>query len=75
VQTGKLSEQTLATAARRFQTVRDRYEKPIGDAAGLSALRTPAHLQLVARISSRVEASLSQVGADPTEITKRLRIE
>jgi beta-N-acetylhexosaminidase len=75
VQTGKLSEQTLATAARRFQTVRDRYEKPVGDAAGLSALRTPAHLQLVARIFSSIEASLSQVGADPTEITKRLRIE
>lgn len=75
VQSGKLSQQTLDAATRRFQRVRQRFEKPVGDAAGLSVLRAPEHLQLVTRILAAVDSSLSAVGTDPTEVMERIRVE
>jgi beta-N-acetylhexosaminidase len=75
VQTGKVSQQTLDTATRRFQAVRGRYEQPVGSAAGLAVLRSPEHLQLVARILNSVDGSLSEVGTDPTEIMELIRVE
>jgi hypothetical protein len=55
--------------------VRDRYEQPVGSPAGLSALRSPEHLQLVARILGSVDHSLSEVGKDPTEVMELIRVE
>jgi beta-N-acetylhexosaminidase len=75
VQNGKLSQQTLDSASRRFNAVRARYEQPVGSQAGLAALRTPEHLQLVGRITSMVDESLAQVGADPTEVMELIRVE
>ena len=75
VKTGKLSQPTLDSATRRFRAVRDRYEQPVGGVEGLSALRSPEHLQLVARILSGVDSSVTQVGGDPTEVMERLRVE
>jgi hypothetical protein len=65
----------LDTATRRFNAVRTRFEKPVGSAAGLSALRSPEHLALVARILGTVDQSLAEVGKDPTEIMEQIRVE
>lgn len=75
VESGKLSRDILNVATRRFGAVRERYAKPIGDVAGLSALRAPEHLALVDRILSGVDASLAEAGADPTEVMERIRVE
>jgi beta-N-acetylhexosaminidase len=75
VESGKLSQQIVDTATRRFDKVRSRFAKPIGPAAGLAMLRAPAHLALVARILGTVDASLSEVGKDPTEVMERIRVE
>jgi beta-N-acetylhexosaminidase len=75
VESGKLSREALATATRRFSEVRTRYEKPVGSAAGLEVLRSPEHLAVVARILSGIDAELSQVGVDPTEVMERIRVE
>ena len=71
----KLSQQILDTATRRFDSVRSRFAKPVGSAAGLSVLRAPEHLALIDRIASSVDSSLSVVGADPTEVMERIRVE
>jgi beta-N-acetylhexosaminidase len=75
VESGTLSRDRLASASRRFTTVRDRYAKPVGPASGLSVLRSPEHLALVARIVSGVDASATTVGIDPTEVMERIRVE
>lgn len=75
VEKGKLNRETLATATRRFSHVCGRYGKPVGSAADLAALRTPEHLAVVSRISSGVDARLSEGGADPTEVMERIRVE
>ena len=75
VENGKLSQHVLDTATRRFESVRSRFAKPIGSVAGLAALRAPEHLALVARILGTVEATLSEVGKDPTEIMEQIRVE
>jgi beta-N-acetylhexosaminidase len=75
VESGKVSGETLAKATRRFGEVRTRYELPVGSAAGLEVLRSPEHLAVVTRISSGVDAELSRVGADPTEVMERIRVE
>jgi beta-N-acetylhexosaminidase len=75
VESGKLSRDILNTATRRFGAVRERYAKPIGSPEGLAVLRAPEHLALVDRILSGVDASLSQAGADPTEVMERIRVE
>ena len=75
VESGKVSRETLATATRRFAQVRTRYEKPIGTAAGLEVLRSPEHLAIVTRILSGIDATLSEVGVDPTEVMERIRVE
>jgi beta-N-acetylhexosaminidase len=75
VESGKLSRERLDSATRRFGEVRSRYEKPVGSASGLSVLRSPEHLAVVARILSSVDASLSEVGVDPTEVMERIRVE
>jgi beta-N-acetylhexosaminidase len=75
VESGKVSRETLANATRRFEQVRTRFEKPVGSAAGLAALRAPEHLAVVARILSGIDAGLSEVGADPTEVMERIRVE
>jgi beta-N-acetylhexosaminidase len=75
VEGGKLSQQILDTATRRFSSVRSRFAKPIGGAEGLSALRAPEHLALVERILGTVDASLSEAGKDPTEVMERIRVE
>jgi hypothetical protein len=38
-------------------------------------LRSPPHLALVARITGAVDATLSEVGTDPTEVMERIRVE
>jgi beta-N-acetylhexosaminidase len=73
VESGKVSRETLAAATRRFAEVLTRYEKPVGSAAGLEALRSPQHLAVVTRILSGSDAELTQVGADPTEVMERIR--
>ncbi len=75
VQTGKLSQEALDGATRRFQAVRARYEQPVGSPAGLSVLRSPEHLQLVAQILGGVDSTLAHVGSDPTEVMERIRVE
>jgi hypothetical protein len=75
VESGKLSQVVLDEATRRFHGVRSRFEKPVGHVAGLAVLRSPEHLALVARILGTVDASLSEVGADPTEIMEQIRVE
>jgi beta-N-acetylhexosaminidase len=75
VENGKLSQQILDTATRRFDSVRSRFAKPVGGAAGLSALRSAEHLALVARILGTVDPSLSVAGKDPTEVMERIRVE
>jgi beta-N-acetylhexosaminidase len=75
VESGKLSRAVLDSATRRFQSVRARFEKPVGSAAGLAILRSPEHLALVARILGTVDGSLSEAGADPTEVMERIRVE
>jgi len=75
VESGKLSQSVLDTATRRFNSVRSRFEKPVGPAAGLATLRSPEHLALVARILGTVDATLAEVGKDPTEIMEQIRVE
>jgi beta-N-acetylhexosaminidase len=75
VESGKLSQAIIDSAARRFGSVRARFAQPIGSAAGLAALRSPEHLALVARILGAVDSSLADVGKDPTEIMERIRVE
>jgi beta-N-acetylhexosaminidase len=75
VESGKLSRERLDSATGRFIELRSRYEKPVGSAAGLSVLRSPEHLAIVTRILSGVDASLSEVGIDPTEVMERIRVE
>ena len=75
VQDGKLSQSVLDEATRRFSAVRSRFEKPVGPASGLAALRSPEHLALVARILGTVDANLAAVGKDPTEIMEQIRVE
>jgi beta-N-acetylhexosaminidase len=75
VESGKLSREILNVASRRFGAVRERYAKPVGAAAGLAALRAPEHLALVDRILRSVDSSLSEAGADPTEVMERIRVE
>lgn len=75
VHAGKLSQQALGNAARRFNSVLARYEQPVGAAQGLAALRTPEHLQLVARLASALSAPLPALGADPTEAVERVDVE
>jgi beta-N-acetylhexosaminidase len=75
VESGKLSQSIVDTATRRFAAVRSRFEKPVGSAAGLTTLRSPEHLALVARILGTVDSDLAEVGKDPTEIMEKIRIE
>jgi len=75
VESGKLSQQILDTATRRFDSVRSRFAKPVGGAEGLAALRAPEHLALVQRILASVDAALSETGKDPTEVMERIRVE
>lgn len=75
VEAGKLSRATLDHATRRFAAVRDRYERPVGDPAGLSVLRSAEHQAIVQRILSGVDTGQAQAGADPTEVMERLRAE
>jgi beta-N-acetylhexosaminidase len=75
VENGKLSQAILDTATRRFGSVRSRFAQPVGNAAGLAVLRSPEHLALVERILSTVDASVAQVGKDPTEIMELIRVE
>jgi beta-N-acetylhexosaminidase len=75
VESGKLSQQTLDAATRRFGGVRSRFVKPVGGAAGLSVLRSAEHLALVERISGSVDSKLAEVGADPTEVMELIRVE
>lgn len=75
VESGKLSQSTLDVATRRFGVVRSRYAKPVGSAEGLAVLRAPEHLALIDKILSNVDASLSEAGADPTEVMERIRVE
>lgn len=75
VESGKISRGALADATRRFEQVCTRFEKPVGSATGLAALRAPEHLAVVARILGEVDAGLSDVGADPTEVMERIRVE
>jgi beta-N-acetylhexosaminidase len=75
VESGKVSRDTLAGATRRFGELLSRYEKPVGSAAGLEALRSPEHLAIVTRILTGIDAGLSQAGADPTEVMDRISAE
>jgi beta-N-acetylhexosaminidase len=75
VESGKVSAEALAAATRRFAQVCTRFEKPVGSAAGLAALQAPEHLAVVARIVGVVDAGSSEVGADPTEVMERIRVE
>jgi beta-N-acetylhexosaminidase len=75
VESGQVSRETLATATRRFGDVLARFEKPVGSATALEALRSPEHLALVARIRSGADAGSGAVGADPTEVMERIRAE
>jgi beta-N-acetylhexosaminidase len=75
VESGQLSQAVLDAATRRFANVRSRFEKPVGEAAGLAVLRSPEHLALVQRIIDGVDARLSEVGKDPTEIMEQIRVE
>jgi len=75
VQTGKLEQRILDTATRRFDNVRSRFAKPVGPTAGLAALRAPGHLALIERILGGVDATLSEVGKDPTEIMEQIRVQ
>lgn len=75
VQGGTLSQAVLDAATRRFNSVRSRFEKPVGSAHGLSALRSAEHLALVQRILGTVDASVTEVGKDPTEIMEQIRVE
>jgi len=75
VESGKLSQQVLDTATRRFGSVRARFAKPVGAASGLATLRAPEHLALVERILASVDADLSETGKDPTEVMERIRVE
>jgi beta-N-acetylhexosaminidase len=75
VSSGQLSREVLDNATRRFTTLRSRFEKPVGGADGLSVLRAPEHLALVDRIVGHVDPTLANVGADPTEVMERLRVE
>lgn len=75
VESGKVSRETLASATRRCAVVRTRYEKPVGSPAGLDALRSPEHLAVVTRILTGMDAGLSQVGSDPTEVMERIQAE
>jgi len=72
VEDGKLSRAVLDTAALRFDRVRSRFAKPVGDAAGLAGLRSAEHLALVQRILGSVDASVTAVGQDPTEVMEQL---
>ncbi|HVY32151.1 MAG TPA: beta-N-acetylhexosaminidase [Polyangiaceae bacterium] len=75
VESGKLSQGVLDVATRRFGAVRSRYAKPVGGAEGLATLRAPEHLALIDKILSGVDTSLSEAGADPTEVMERIRVE
>jgi beta-N-acetylhexosaminidase len=73
VQSGTLSQRRVDDAARRFTAVLERFEQPVGDAAGLAILRRPEHLALVARILSTVDRAGADAAQDPTEIMERIR--
>jgi beta-N-acetylhexosaminidase len=75
VESGKLSQAILDNATRRFAAVCARFEKPVGSDAALAILRSPEHLDLVARISSAVDRALTDVGQDPTAVMEQVRIE
>jgi hypothetical protein len=75
VEDGKLSQSVLDTATRRFDSVRSRFAKPVGSAAGLATLRSAEHLALVAHILGTVDAAVTELGKDPTEIVEQLRVE
>jgi beta-N-acetylhexosaminidase len=68
----RLSQAVLDTAARRFGSVRSRFAKPVGSAAGLAGIRSAEHLALVQRIVGAVGASLATVGEDPTEVMEQV---
>jgi beta-N-acetylhexosaminidase len=65
VTTGRLPQEVLDAAHRRFRAVLTRYEQPVGGREGLARLRSAEHLELVARIST--SAATSGSGPDPTE--------
>jgi hypothetical protein len=75
VESGKLEQAVLNNATRRFASVCSRFERPIGEAAGLAVLRSPEHLALVARILGSVDTTLAEVGEDPTEVMELLRVQ
>ncbi len=72
VESGHLPRATLEAAARRFVALRQRFERPVGDASGLQVLRSAEHLALVERIAHASGAALAAADADPTEVMERL---
>jgi beta-N-acetylhexosaminidase len=66
VERGRLAPATVQRAAGRIEALVARYVKPVGSRSGLSVLRCPEHLALVARL----EASDAASAPDPTEALK-----
>ena len=76
VENGTVSRETLATANRRIESFTQRYARPALDKnADLSVLRCDAHLAVVDRVLKGADAESILVGADPTEIMERIRVE
>jgi beta-N-acetylhexosaminidase len=65
IERGEVGLDVLDAATRRFDRVCARFEKPVGSVAGLAALRTTEHRELVARFAE------APSGADPTEVMAR----
>ncbi len=75
VESGKISQETLATAQRRIQTFTRRYARPAQDKVDLSCLASDAHLALIERVLKGADPAMTAVGHDPTEIMERIRVE
>ena len=75
VESGKISQETLATAQRRIQTFTRRYARPAQDKVDLSCLASDAHLAIIERVLKGADPAMTVVGHDPTEIMERIRVE
>jgi beta-N-acetylhexosaminidase len=74
VEAGALRRETLDVATRRFDSVRTRFARPVGDESALAVLQSDAHLRTVERIHAAVAGpSQAEALADPTEIMERAR--
>jgi len=73
LESGDISREALAKANDRFAGVLARFERPVGAQAGLSVLRSDAHLRVVQRVLGAVDPASAEVGGDPTEVMERVR--